>query len=104
MAATAGCVLCGCGSALLLFGVFRRYGQSPGMVQALGGLRAVSAGLIASAAASIVMLSIWLPAGGIEWRGLCLLAIMLAWLRLGKPHPMLVMLASGGAGMLLYGV
>lgn len=104
IAATAGCVLCGCVIALLLFGVFRRYGQSPGMVQALGGLRAASAGLIASAVASIVMLSIWLPTGGIEWRGLCLLTLMLTWLRLGKPHPMLVMLFSGGAGVLLYGI
>ena len=97
-------MLCGCVIALLLFGVFRRYGQSPGMVQALGGLRAASAGLIASAVASIVMLSIWLPTGGIEWRGLCILTLMLTWLRLGKPHPMLVMLFSGGAGVLLYGI
>lgn len=36
--------------------------------------------------------------------GLCLLTLMLTWLRLGKPHPMLVMLFSGGAGVLLYGI
>lgn len=98
------CTVRMCDRAAAFRGVPAGTGQSPGMVQALGGLRAASAGLIASAAASIVMLSIWLPTGGIEWRGLCLLTLMLTWLRLGKPHPMLVMLFSGGAGVLLYGI
>ena len=74
----------------------------------LAGLRATSVGLIAASACTILMIALTGASGFGEGTQVSLatagiFAGMLVLLRKWKWSPMLVMLVSGGAGLLLFG-
>lgn len=106
--ATLGCVISGFVLSLLLDGFFQRHRESPLVEGVLQGLKATSAGLIASAASTILLLALFgvmelggplrlsLPAAG-------LFAAALLLLRKTKLHPILVMALCGAAGWMMYG-
>ena len=96
--ATVGCVISGVLMATILYYLFRRYSGIQGVTDVLAGLRATSVGLIALTGASGFGegTQVSLATAGI-------FAGMLVLLRKWKWSPMLVMLVSGGAGLLLFG-
>lgn len=110
VAATAGCVICGIIISILLFGFFKKHHDSSFVFEILGGLKSASLGLIISAAATIVFTAFF----GVSefdisevlklmnWLALIIFAVMLFILRKWKLNPILVMLMSGAAGLLLY--
>lgn len=106
--ATAGCVISGVCLSVGLYRFFLRRRQSRWALQALEGLKAVSVGLIASAALTLVLLCFTgasaLPqARGVDAAAVVLFAASWAALRRFKVNPMLVMAAAGVLGGLLYG-
>lgn len=110
VAATAGCVFCGIVICLFLYCFFQRHEGSAYVFAVLKGLKSTSLGLILSAAATILTLAFWgsesIPAGqalsGINWMAVGIFAAAFFLLRRWKPNPILVMVASGLAGLLFY--
>ncbi|MCB5940768.1 chromate transporter [bacterium 210820-DFI.6.52] len=110
VAATVGCVLCGIVICLLLHRFFQRHQSSIYVFEVLNGLKSASLGLIVSAAATIVLTALWgaqsVPISDafslLNGTALAIFSVALLVLRRWKPNPMLVMLASGVAGLLLY--
>lgn len=109
--ATLGCVAAGICFSLLLYRFFGRHSDSACIPYLLSGLKAVSLGLIISAAATILLSTFTgtagLPAGGpvtVDFRAALLFAVSLTLLLRfkGRLNPVLLMLAAGAAGIILY--
>lgn len=105
--ATLGCVLPSCIIVLLVAWIYYKH-QSMTLVKGtLEGLRPAVIGLIAAAGVSILSLSFW-PAGspltfaGFDWASCLLCGACLLILRIWKKSPILLMLAAGVLGMVLY--
>lgn len=107
--ATFGCVISGFVISILLYNFFNKYRKVNTILNVLSGLRAVSVGLIASSASTIILIAF----GGIGKLdemikaniniiaiGIFFISIFL--LRKFKINPMLMMILSGAAGFFLY--
>ncbi len=110
LVATFGCVISGFLISILLFCIFEKYRNVAAVTDVLSGLRAASVGLIAASAGTILLIALCgspEPFGGamrFNAIALALFAACLLLLRKWKWNPMLVMLVSGAAGVVLYGV
>ena len=110
MAATLGCVSAGVIISLLLGIFFRKYENSFFVSSVLSGLKATSLGLIFYAGLTILLLTFYgvsdlvdVPWPAIpDFTALALFAASFFALRKWKPHPILLMLAGGAAGLALY--
>ena len=106
--ATAGCVISGILISVFLYRFFEKYQNTNGVKSVLGGLRAASTGLIASAACTILLIALCgtaqLSGTETQWNlyaaAICGAALFL--LRKFKMGPMTVMLLSGVAGLFCY--
>lgn len=104
--ATVGCVLPSCIIVLFLAFLYERY-RGLGVVQGiLAGLRPAVVALIASAGLSLLALALCgegsISAENIQWLSVAIFAVGFVILRKWKPDPILVMVASGAAGLVLY--
>ena len=104
--ATVGCVLPSCIIVLFLAFLYERY-RGLGVVQGiLAGLRPAVVALIASAGLSLLALALCGEGSGsvehIQWLSVAIFAVGFVILRKWKPDPILVMVASGAAGLVLY--
>lgn len=110
LAATAGCVLPSFLIVLLLAVFYKKYGKSNIIQGALAGLRPVVVVLIAVAGIDILKLAFFGEHGmakglsGINITGIALFAVGLFALRKWKLNPIVIMTASGIAGIILYGI
>ncbi len=110
VAATFGCVLCGVIICLFLHRFFQKHKESAYVFEVLKGLKSASLGLIISAAVTIISIAFWgtqaLEIKNVislmNWTALAVFSIMLLVLRKWKLNPVLVMLISGMAGLVLY--
>ena len=110
VAATLGCVSAGVIISLLLGIFFRKYENSFFVSSVLSGLKATSLGLIFYAGLTILLLTFYgvsdlvdVPWPAIpDFTALALFAAAFFALRKWKPHPILLMLAGGAAGLFLY--
>lgn len=110
VAATLGCVLCGVIICLFLHRFFQKHKESTYVFEVLKGLKSASLGLIISAAATIITIAFWgtqtLEIKNVialmNWTALAVFSVMLLVLRKWKLNPVLVMLISGMAGLVLY--
>lgn len=108
VAATAGCILCGVVISLILYRFIQIHQRSDYVLEVLNGLKSASSGLIISAAATILMLALY----GSDRSGLDMLSpdktalfIFLAALfvlRKWKINPVVILFASGIAGVVFY--
>lgn len=103
--ATVGCVLPSCIIVLFLAFLYERY-RGLGVVQGiLAGLRPAVVALIASAGLSLLALALCgegsISAENIQWLSVAIFAVGFVILRKWKPDPILVMVASGAAGLVL---
>lgn len=107
--ATFGCVISGFVISIVLYNFFNKYRKIDTILNILSGLRAVSVGLIASSASTIILIAF----GGIskleEVRkidiniiAVVIFIISIFLLRKFKINPMLMMVLSGAAGFFLY--
>lgn len=110
VAATVGCVLCGIGISLFLQWFFGKHRRSVYIFKVLNGLKAASLGLIASAAGSILLLTLFGVSGLVALNlrespfdapAFFLMAASLYAIRRWKINPVLIMLLTGAAGGLL---
>lgn len=108
VAATAGCILCGVMISLTLYKFFQTHQKSAYVLEVLNGLKSASLGLIISAAVTILLLALYgsgraeadyLP---LNRTALFLFLALLFLLRKWKINPVVVMLASGIAGLVFY--
>lgn len=99
LAATVGCVLPGILLSLVLHSLFRRFQKSPVAAALLKILRAVSAGLIAAAAATILGLIFINKTGYDAGAAAIILAASLWVLRKFRADPMLIMTGSAAMGI-----
>lgn len=106
-AATIGCVSAGILIALALYVFFQRHQGSVYVMEVLNGLKSVSVGLIASAGAVILLLTL----GGhtnireiqtIDWRAAVIFTVSFVIVRRLKWNPVLLMAGAGFLGYLLY--
>ena len=107
VAATAGCVLSGVCLSVGLYRFLARRRQSRWALQVLEGLKAVSVGLIGSAALTLVLLCFTgaqslSQARGVDGVAVALFAASWVALRRFKANPMLVMAVAGVIGGFLY--
>lgn len=106
LAATVGCVLAGVCIALVLYSLLQKYRRSTYALEVLQGMKAASVGLIASAAATILMLTFFgaqTPLlAALDIPALALFAVSLLALRRFKVGPIALMLATGAVGLLIY--
>lgn len=104
--ATIGCVISGVLLSTLLYFLFRKYRDIDGVTDVLSGLRASSVGLIAASACTILLIALTGTAQPtaltIDISTAALFAASLFLLRKFKTNPLLVMLLSGAAGVVLY--
>lgn len=107
--ATLGCVLAGVCIATCLYSVLRRYRNSIYISEVLNGLKAASAGLIVSAAATILLLTFTgstefrnLSAAAVDWPAIILFCGAFLAVRRFHLNPILAMLLTGGAGLFFY--
>lgn len=109
MVATLGCVISGFIISLLLYRFFAKFSSTKGVLFMLKGLRAVSIGLIASSAGTILLMALCGTSAvdivhlRINMTALVLLAVSLLLLRKFKWNPIYVIAASGVFGILIYG-
>lgn len=107
--ATFGCVISGFIISILLYNFFNKYRKADTVLNILKGLRAVSVGLIASSASTILLIAF----GGISkleeaervninTMAIIIFAVSIFLLRKFKLNPMLMMVLSGTAGFFLY--
>ena len=108
VAATAGCILCGVMISLTLYKFFQTHQKSAYVLEVLNGLKSASLGLIISAAVTILLLALYgsgraeadyLP---LNRTALFLFLVLLFLLRKWKINPVVIMLASGIAGLVFY--
>ncbi len=108
VAATAGCILCGVMISLTLYKFFQTHQKSAYVLEVLNGLKSASLGLIISAAVTILLLALYgsgraeadyLP---LNRTALFLFLALLFLLRKWKINPVVIMLASGIAGLVFY--
>lgn len=110
LVATFGCVISGFVISILLFCIFEKYKNTNGVMSVLGGLRAVSVGLIAASAGTILLIALcgtsdlFSGAAQINAAALVLFGAALFILRKFKWNPMLVMVLCGAAGVVIYGL
>lgn len=105
--ATTGCVFSGICISLLLYRFFKKHKSSSYVFEVLDGLKASSLGLIISAAAVIILLAF---TGAdtlksitfIDWRAVAMFVCTLAVSRKWKANPILLMVAAGAAGLVIY--
>lgn len=110
VAATVGCVLCGIVISLLLYRFFQKHESSAYVFEVLKGLKSASLGLIVSAAGTIMLLAFWGSEtvrpdqlfSRLNYTAVFIFLAALFILRRRKLNPILIMLASGAAGLLLY--
>lgn len=104
--ATLGCVMSGVLLSTLLYFLFRKYSGIDGVTDVLAGLRASSVGLIAASACTILMIALTGSAQPAEFNVSIPTAILFAaslfLLRRFKLNPLLIMLLSGAAGVVIY--
>lgn len=107
--ATFGCVISGICIALLLNWFFQKYASSTYVFEVLKGLKAASVGLIISAAATILLLTFFnasalseLSLSVLDWKSVIIFFVCLAFLRKRKVNPILLMVITGVAGVLIY--
>lgn len=108
--ATIGCVLPSCVIVMFLAYIYYKYRELSMVQGVLGGLRPAVVAMIASAGLSIVFLAFFgskaLPASidSVQWISVIIFAIGLFILRKWHLNPILVMVGSGVAGVILYGL
>lgn len=107
--ATFGCVISGFIISILLYNFFNKYRKINTILNVLNGLRAVSVGLIASSASTIILIAFSGVAKLEEIRkvNINIIAVVIFFtsiflLRKFKINPMLMMILSGAAGFFLY--
>lgn len=105
--ATFGCVISGILISILLYRFFQKNRNSGYIMETLNGLRAASTGLILSACATILLLTLCgvSTLGAIayfDWSACLLFLISLVILRKWKANPILLMLGTGMAGFIIY--
>ena len=103
IAATFGAVLPSCIIALILVKIYYRYRSLKLVNGALSGLRSMVVALVASAALTIMTNNLF-PSDNIDPIALILFAVSLFVLRKYKMNPLLVMVASGLCGAIIYSV
>lgn len=107
--ATFGCVISGFVISIISYNFFNKYRKIETVLNILSGLRAVSVGLIASSASTIILIAF----GGISKLeevekininivAVVIFIISIFLLRKFKINPMLMMILSGAAGFFLY--
>lgn len=109
VAATLGCIIPGVAAALLLHLFFRKHQTSAYISGVLEGLKAASVGLIMSAGGTILLLTF---CGTFDWRAVAeadlpsifLFGAALFILRKWNMNPILLMVLTGTAGYIVYGV
>ena len=105
VAATVGSILTGFVVSILLYNFFKRYKHIGSVANVLKGLRASSVGLIASAAATIILLAFFgekINANAINYAAVAVFALSLVLLRKYKLSPMLTIALTGVVGLFLY--
>ena len=108
VAATIGCILCGVMISLILYRFFQKHQQSAYVLEVLNGLKSASAGLIISAAFTIMLLALYgssRPGADILAFNRTALAVFLAMLfilRRWKINPIMIMATSGIIGLVFY--
>ena len=105
--ATASCVISGICISVMLYGFFRRFSQSPYVLEILNSLKASSLGLIISAAVTIMLLSFtgsdsFQPGAAVDWIAVVIFAVAFLCLHKGKINPILMMVISGAVGIFVY--
>ncbi|WP_130889576.1 chromate transporter [Fusobacterium varium] len=107
--ATFGCVISGFIISILLYNFFNKYRKADTVLNILKGLRAVSVGLIASSASTILLIAFGgiskLEEAGrvnINTMAIIIFVVSIFLLRKFKLNPMLIMVLSGTAGFFLY--
>ena len=110
--ATVGCVFCGVAISLTLYRFFQKHKESVYIFETLNGLKAASLGLIVSAAATIILLSFFgtgdpdlktMKESQKTYRKQKPVPPVLSFLsRKRKINPIMLMLVSGAAGIILY--
>ncbi|WP_218652837.1 chromate transporter [Paenibacillus sp. 79R4] len=103
MIATFGCVISGVGISILLYRFIQRFNRSVYVFETLNVLRAVTLGLIISAAATILLLTfLGIPeismAAKVDWMAVAFFAVSLYVLRKWKINPVLLMILTGMLG------
>lgn len=108
--ATVGCVLCGATISMLLYWFFQKHKQSVYISETLNGLKATSLGLIVSAAITIIMLAFFgtselsaeILKHSVDIGAIVIFGVVLFISRKWKINPIILMVASGVAGVILY--
>ncbi len=106
--ASIGCVLPSCLIVLVLSGLYLKYRATAAVQGALDGLRPTAAGLIGTAAVSVLLVALFgsdgLPVAfsSLDFLSLSLFAVALFILRRFKQNPVFVMLACGALGVTVY--
>lgn len=106
--ATLGCILSGFLISIGLYIFFQKYHSSSYVFQVLSGLKAASIGCIAASASTILLLALFhtselsLTLPSMDIIACILFLICLFALRKYQVNPMLLMVLSGAAGLLLY--
>lgn len=103
MIATFGCVISGVGISILLYRFIQRYNKSVYVFETLNVLRAVSLGLIISAATTILLLTLLgiseiNMAAKVDWIAVAFFSVSLYVLRKWKMNPVLLMVLTGILG------
>ncbi len=108
LAATIGCILCGILLSLTMYVFFQTHEKSDYVQEVLNGLKSASTGLIISAALTMILLALYGNSHpewnirSLNWTALLLFSVMLFLLRRRKISPVVILLASGIAGLALY--
>lgn len=106
---TLGCILPSCIIVLIFAFIYYKYKDIKAVQGVLGGLRPAVVAMIGSAGLSIMLLSFFggsiLPSAlsDVNFISILIFAMGLFALRKYKLNPIIVMLCSGGAGLLIYG-
>lgn len=109
-AATLGCVLCGIVISLMIYHFFLKHRSSAYIFEILNGLKSASLGLIISAAAAIILIALYGTSSvelnsayaALDWTALIVFLTALFVIRKWKISPIIIMLISGIAGVILY--
>ena len=105
-----GCVFCGVAISLTLYRFFQKHKESVYIFETLNGLKAASLGLIVSAAATIILLSFFGTGDpdlktmkeSLDIGAVAIFGGVLFLSRKRKINPIMLMLVSGAAGIILY--
>lgn len=104
---TFGCTVSGFIISICLYRFFKKHNKSAAISDALRGLKAASAGLIAASAATILMLALAGTSSlsvnlSINTAAAVIMAVSLLGMRKLRLNPTLIIVLSGVAGLLLY--